>query len=123
MNSEISIERHGQKAVSYHFAGEKKRLRSTSNINLDKDKDRFSPSGPGQKDALLRELFAYVANWNSALIILIYDPRGSRTETSWGEPTRVDQYRDVTEAEMIEWLGAAARFKARATMRFACVGH
>ena len=63
MNSEIGIERHGQKALSSYSAGEKKRMRSASVIILNKDKGRFSPSGPAHKDVLLRELFTYIANW------------------------------------------------------------
>ena len=63
MNSEISLERHGQKALSSHSASETKSMRSASVIVLNKDKSRFSPSGPAHKDALLRELFTYIANW------------------------------------------------------------
>ena len=63
MNSEIGIEPRAPKAISSYSAGEKKRLRSAPVLVLDKGKDRLSPSTPTQKDALLRELFAYTANW------------------------------------------------------------
>lgn len=63
MNSEISIERHGQKAPASHSAGEKKRLRAASDLILDKDRGPLTPSGPAHKDVLLRELFAYIGNW------------------------------------------------------------
>lgn len=63
MNSEISIEQHGQKALSSYSAGEKKRPRAAPVIILDRDKGPLSPNGPAHTDALLRELFAYIANW------------------------------------------------------------
>lgn len=67
MNADIGAERDFQKAAFFDSAGDpadsEVSRRSTSNINLDKDKSRSSPSGPPQKDALLRELFAFVANW------------------------------------------------------------
>lgn len=63
MNSEIGIERHGQKALSSYSAGKTKSMRSASVIILNKDKGRFLPSGPAHKDVLLRELFTYIANW------------------------------------------------------------
>ena len=67
MNADIGAERNFQKTTFFNSAGDstgpKTSRRSTSDINLDKDKSRFSPSSPAQKDALLRELFAYVANW------------------------------------------------------------
>lgn len=63
MNSEISIERHGQKALSSQSAGEKKRPRTASSLILEKDRGPLTPSGPAHNDALLRELFAYIGNW------------------------------------------------------------
>lgn len=67
MNADIGAERDFQKTTFFDSAGDstgpKTSRRSTSDLNLDKDKGRFSPSGPTQKDALLRELFAYVASW------------------------------------------------------------
>ncbi|MYA28378.1 MAG: hypothetical protein F4Z24_03505, partial [Nitrospira sp. SB0666_bin_27] len=67
MNADIGAERDFQKAAFFDSAGDptdsEVSRRSTSDINLDKDKSRFSPSGPPKKDALLRELFAFVANW------------------------------------------------------------
>ena len=67
MNADIGAERDFQKAAFFDSAGDptdsEVSRRSTSDINLDKDKSRSSPSGPPQKDALLRELFAFVANW------------------------------------------------------------
>ena len=63
MNSEISIDRHGEEVLSSYSADEKKRPRGSPVVILEKDKGSFSPSGPAHKDALLRELFAYTANW------------------------------------------------------------
>ena len=64
MNSEISIERHGQKPLASQAAGEKKHLlRTASALNLDKDTAPVHPSGPSYKDALLHELSAYIAHW------------------------------------------------------------
>lgn len=67
MNADIGAERDFQKATFLDSDGDSTgpevSRRSTSDINLDKDKGRFSRSGPAQKDALLRELFAYIGNW------------------------------------------------------------
>ena len=63
ISSGISIERHGQKALSSQSAGEKKRLRTAPGLILDKNKSRFSPPGSSHKDVLLHELFAYIGNW------------------------------------------------------------
>ncbi len=67
MNSDIGTERDIPKATFFDSAGDstdpKTSMRSTSDITLAEDKDPLSPSGPAQKHALLRELFAYTANW------------------------------------------------------------
>lgn len=63
MNSEISIERHRQKALASQAAGEKKRLRAASGLILDKERPPVHQSGPSHKDALLHELSAYIGNW------------------------------------------------------------
>ena len=67
MNSDIGTERDIQQASFLDSAGdspgEERHLRSASVIILDTGEDSFTPSGPADKDALLRELFAYTVNW------------------------------------------------------------
>ncbi len=132
MNSEISIERHGPQTLSSHSTGEKSRLRAASGIIPDKDRRPLAPSGPSQKDALLRELFAYIAHWakrfyrgrqnhdrqkvvESVLRALLPDSRLSATPTI----TLSDQihefmvthlHRGLTLKELSEFLGYSEKY-------------
>lgn len=67
MNADIGSERDIQQASLFDSAGdspgEQRRMRSTSAIIFDKDKNPLSSSGPSDRDTLLRELFAYMVNW------------------------------------------------------------
>ena len=67
MKTDIGAERDFQKATFFDSpgasTGPKTSRRSTADLNLDMDKGHPSPAHPAHKDALLRELFAYVASW------------------------------------------------------------
>lgn len=69
MNANIGAERDFEKATFLDSASDStgfkisRRRWSAQDSNLDKDKLRSSPSGPAQKEALLRELFAFISNW------------------------------------------------------------
>ena len=67
MNSDIVTERNIDSSSLFDSAGhapaDKRRPRSASLDNVEKDKVLLPPSGPADQDALLRELFAYTVNW------------------------------------------------------------
>ena len=67
MNSDIITERDIDNASLFDSTdkapADKKSPRSASADIVEKDRGPFTPSGPADQEALLRELFAYTVNW------------------------------------------------------------